>query len=132
MYANKKLLSTLWPLFKDGFQLPKGYRINLLHLQWSPDRLLTVTKEYLKLSNLLMLIKKNFFQLYDRFWQMGFNCLMAAEPLWVNSSFLPLSSQKFLVLIWSTLKMWKAESTLEPSSCFEHKTLGLGIQCLNH
>ena len=28
--------------------------------------------------------------------------------------FLPLSSQKFLVLIWSTSEGWKAESTLEP------------------
>ena len=41
--------------------------------------------------------------------------------------FLPLSSQKFLVL-----KGWKAESTLEPPSGFEHGTPGLGIQRLNH
>ena len=46
--------------------------------------------------------------------------------------FLPLSSQKFLVLILSTSKGWKAESTLEPPSGFEHGTPGLGIQCLNH
>ena len=45
--------------------------------------------------------------------------------------FLPLSSQKFLVLILLTLKGWKAESTLEPPSGFEHGTPGLGIQHLN-
>ena len=39
--------------------------------------------------------------------------------------FLPLSSQKFLVLILSTLKGWKAESTLEPPSGFEHRTSSL-------
>ena len=46
--------------------------------------------------------------------------------------FLPFSSQKFLVLILSTSEGWKAESTLEPPSGFEHGTPGLGIQCLNH
>ena len=45
--------------------------------------------------------------------------------------FLPLSYKKFLVLILSTSKGWKAESTLEPPSGFEHGTPGLGIQCLN-
>ena len=44
--------------------------------------------------------------------------------------FLPLSSQKFLVLILSTLEGWKAESTLEPPCGFEHGSLGLGIQRL--
>ena len=37
--------------------------------------------------------------------------------------FLPFSSQKFLVLILSTL---------EPPSGFDHGTPGLGIQRLNH
>ena len=46
--------------------------------------------------------------------------------------FLPLSSQKFLVLILSTSEGWKAELTLEPLSGFEHGTPGLGIQRLNH
>ena len=46
--------------------------------------------------------------------------------------FLPFSSQKFLVLILSTSEGWKAELTLEPPSGFEHGTLGLGIQHLNH
>ena len=46
--------------------------------------------------------------------------------------FLPLSFQKFLVLILPTLEGWKAESTLEPPSSFEHETPGLEIQCLNH
>ena len=46
--------------------------------------------------------------------------------------FLPFSSQKSLILILSTSEGWKAESTLEPPSGFEHETPGLGIQCLNH
>ena len=46
--------------------------------------------------------------------------------------FLPLSSQKFLVLILLTSEGWKAESTLEPPSDFEHGTPGLVIQRLNH
>ena len=46
--------------------------------------------------------------------------------------FLPLSTQKFLVLILSTSKGWKAESTLEPLSGFKHGTPVLGIQRLNH
>ena len=46
--------------------------------------------------------------------------------------FLPFSSQKFLVLILLTSEGWKADSTLEPPSGFEHRTPRLGIQCLNH
>ena len=46
--------------------------------------------------------------------------------------FLPLSYKKLVVLIWSTSQGWKAESTLEPPSGFEHGTPGLGIQRLNH
>ena len=46
--------------------------------------------------------------------------------------FLSFSSQKFLVLILSTSEGWKAESTLEPPSGFDHGAPGLGIQCLNH
>ena len=46
--------------------------------------------------------------------------------------FLSLSSQKFLVLIWSTFEGWKAESALEPPSGFEDGIPGLGIQRLNH
>ena len=45
--------------------------------------------------------------------------------------FLPLSSQKFLVLILSTSEGWKTESTLEPPCGFEHGTPGFGIQRLN-
>ena len=36
------------------------------------------------------------------------------------------------VLILSTSEGWKAESTLEPPSGFDHGTPGLGIQRLNH
>ena len=42
------------------------------------------------------------------------------------------SSQIFLVLILPTPEVWKAKSTLEPSSGSEHGTPGLGIQRLNH
>ena len=47
-------------------------------------------------------------------------------------SFLPLSSQKFLVLILATSEGWKSESTLKPPSGFKHGTLRLEIQPLNH
>ena len=40
--------------------------------------------------------------------------------------FLPLSSQKFLALILSTSEGWKAESTFEPPSGFEHGTPWIG------
>ena len=46
--------------------------------------------------------------------------------------FLPLSSQKFLALILLTSEGWKAESTFESPSGFEHGTPGLEIQRLNH
>ena len=46
--------------------------------------------------------------------------------------FLRLSSQKFLFLILLTSERWKAESTLEPPSGFEHGTPGLGIQRLRY
>ena len=44
--------------------------------------------------------------------------------------FLPLTSQKFLVLISSISEGPKAVSTLESPSGFEHVTPGLGIQRL--
>ena len=46
--------------------------------------------------------------------------------------FLPLSSQKFLVLVLSTSEGWKTESTLEQPSGFEHGTPELRIRCPNH
>ena len=46
--------------------------------------------------------------------------------------FLPLSSQKFLVLILSTSEGWKTELTLEPPIGFENGTPKSGMQCLNH
>ena len=45
--------------------------------------------------------------------------------------FLPLSSQKFLVLILSTSQGWKTESTLEPPGGFKHETPRFWIQRLN-
>ena len=50
--------------------------------------------------------------------------------------FLPLSYQKFQILILSTSEVWKTESCLEPSSGFERRTprleIQLPIQHLNH
>ena len=43
--------------------------------------------------------------------------------------FLPLTSPEFVVLILLTSEEWKTESTLEPTSGFEHGTPGFGIQC---
>ena len=61
--------------------------------------------------------------------------IFMAPFLWMGFEeavyFLPFTSQKFLVLILSTSEGWKAESTLEPPSGFEHGTPGLGIQRLN-
>ena len=42
--------------------------------------------------------------------------------------FLPLSPQKFMVLIWLTSEGWKVELTLELPFDFELGTTGLGIQ----
>ena len=53
---------------------------------------------------------------------MGFN--------WISK--LPVSSQKFLLLIISTSEGWKAELTLQPPSGFEDGTPRFGIQRLNH
>ena len=54
------------------------------------------------------------------------------EPLKEEVYFLPLSSQKFLVLILSTLERWKAKSSLELLSSFEQGNPGLRIQRLKH
>ena len=63
---------------------------------------------------------------------MGFSCLKARATSRRQFTILPLSSQIFLVLILPTSEVWKAKSTLEPSSGSEHGTPGLGIQRLNH
>ena len=52
------------------------------------------------------------------------------EPL--QGGFLPLRSQRFLVLILSTSEGSTAEFTLEPSSGFKPASPGLGIKHLNH
>ena len=51
------------------------------------------------------------------------------EPFWGGSL---LFTTKFLVLILSTSEKWKAKSTLETPSGFEHEALGLGILPFNH
>ena len=54
------------------------------------------------------------------------------EPLRGGSLLLNTEFPDILVLILLTSEGWKAESTLEPPSDFEHRTPGLGIQHLNH
>ena len=73
---------------------------------------------------------KKTFKLYDPFLWVGFNCLKARATSRRQFTFFPLSSQKFMALILSTSEEWKAMSTLEPSSSFEHGTPGLGIQLI--
>ena len=76
----------------------------------------------------MVLLKKT---LYGPFLWMGFNCLMAAEPLRGGSL---LFANKFhLINICSTSERWKVEPTLEPPpSGFGDGNPGLGIQRLNH
>ena len=69
---------------------------------------------------------------YGPFIWIGFNCLKAWTTSRRQFTFLPLSFQKFLVLILSTSEGWKADPTLELHSGFEHGTPGLGLQRLNH
>ena len=60
---------------------------------------------------------------------MGFNFFMARETSKRQFTF---NHQRFFDLILSTFDGWKAESTLELLSGFEHGTPGLEIQWLNH
>ena len=75
------------------------------------------------------MLKKNFMAPFFYGW-----CSTASrlEPLRGGSLLFTSKSQKFLVLILPTSEGWKAESTLEPPSGFEHGTPRLGIQRLNH
>ena len=63
---------------------------------------------------------------------MGFNCLKATESLRGGSLLFVTKFQKFLVLILSPSEGWKAESTLELPTGFDHGTPELVIQRLNH
>ena len=54
------------------------------------------------------------------------------QPLRGGSLLFTTEFPDILVLTLSTSEGWKAESTLEPPSGFEHVTPGLGIQRLNH
>ena len=74
-------------------------------------------------------------KLYGPFLWTGFNFLKQGYSHFEEAVYLPLSSQKFLVLILSTSEGWKVDQlTLEPPSAsgFEHGTPGFGIQPLNH
>ena len=64
--------------------------------------------------------------------RMGSNCLNCLQSHFQEAVyFLPLSSQKFLVLICSTSEEWKAELDLESPSSFEHGTPRLRTQRLS-
>ena len=81
--------------------------------------------------SLLFLSKlQNLDKLYGPFLWMGFNCLQDKSHFEEVVYFLPLSSQKLLVLILPTSEEWKVESNLEPPSGFEHGTPGWGIHKL--
>ena len=54
------------------------------------------------------------------------------EPFRGDSLLFATFSQEFLVPILSTSEGWKAESTSEAPSGFEHKIPRLGIQRLKH
>ena len=71
-------------------------------------------------------------KLYGPFFMDGVQLPLGLEPLWGGSLLFTTTSQKFLVLILLTSEGWITESTLESPSGFEHETLGLGIQRLNH
>ena len=60
---------------------------------------------------------------HNPFSWMGFNCRMATKPLLGGILLSTTSSQKFLVLIWSTSEGWKSESTLGPSVDLKTDTL---------
>ena len=63
---------------------------------------------------------------------MGFNCLKArATSRGQYIFYLPLSSQKFLVLILLTWKDERPRRPWKPPSGFEHETPGLGTQRLS-
>ena len=53
-------------------------------------------------------------------------------PFFMDGVQLPQGYSHFEEAILSTSEGWKAASTLEPPSGFEHGTPGLGIQRLNH
>ena len=49
------------------------------------------------------------------------------EPLWGGSLLFTTKFPEIPGTYLSTLEGWKAESTLEPPSGFEHRTPGLGV-----
>ena len=78
------------------------------------------------LNSTLMKLPKSqtlhFQNLTDHFLRMGLNCLKATEPLQGGTL---LFTTKFPEIPGTHL-------ILQPPSGFEHRTLGLGVQCLNH
>ena len=116
----------------------KVYYINVLVLSILNRTIIKISifmnKRNITITHSLKSSKQNKKNLHGYFLWIAFNYPKATEPLRGGSLlfYVLLSSQKFLVLIWSTLEGWKAESTLEPPSGFEQRTPGFGIQHLNH
>ena len=63
---------------------------------------------------------------------MGFNCLKATTTSRRQFTFYHSVPRNSWYSFYRPREDKKAQSTLEPPSGFEHKTPGLGIQCLNH
>ena len=77
-------------------------------------------------------ISKKKIETWWPFLWMGFNCLKArATSRGQYIFYLPLSSQKFLVLILLTWKDERPRRPWKPPSGFEHETPGLGTQRLS-
>ena len=70
-------------------------------------------------------------KIYGPFSWMGLNCPRATESLREGSLLFTTKFPEIPGTHFIDLGRWKAESTLEPPSGFEHETPGLGIQHLN-
>ena len=97
-----------------------------------------VTLEYHLKSLCLMyqqhtiLVLKTLKNLHGPFLWMGFNCLKARATLRKYFTFYhSVLRNAWYWFSWPRMKLWKTESTLEPPSCFECGTLGLGTHHLN-
>ena len=73
-----------------------------------------------------------FKKICDPFSLMEFNYLTARANSRRQFYYLPLSSQKSMIVNSSNSEGWKAELTLDPPCGFEHGIPGLGMKSLNH